>query len=368
VCLWYGFEGFPPQAFRLKLYQLLLEHRINPMSLYSSEMWPPREDIPWCVEHGLNALNIRYVGTDGQGVTDYVRQEAEWLRGHGWLPLAYVYGFDEVRPDEYDELKTAFSAVRKAVPELRRACTVAPNEALEGTVDIWVPLTASFDPRAAEKRRKAGDEVWWYICAGPWHPYCNWFIDYPATDARVLFWQTFKYGVTGFLYYEIAMWRTNLITQPSADGTQIPPEEEEVRRAIEQGKRWPDIPWNTFTFSHYNGDGLLIYPGKQQTPLPSVRLEVIRDGIEDYDLLSVLRDARAAIMKSHQTEGKQELVAIATELLGIRPHIARDLTHYTTTPLDILREREAVARTILRLRQAMAPSQETPASARPGGQ
>jgi hypothetical protein len=351
---WYGWEGLPPKDYRLKLYQLLFDHRLNPMSLYTGEMWPPREDMEWCVKHGMNAFNIVTVNNADPGVIAYVKEQADWLRQRGWLPLAYIYGFDEVQPAGYDALKQAYEAVRKSVPKLPRACTVVPNEALKGSVDIWVPLTAAYKHGDAEERRKAGDEVWWYICCGPWHPYANWFIDYPATDARVLFWQTFKYHVTGFLYYEIAMWRTNLLSGPSSDATQVPPEDEAVQKAIGEGKRWPEVPWNTFTFSHYNGDGLLIYPGPGQTPLPSMRLEVIRDGIEDYDLLSLLAECRAKVLAGPGRDRHRDLIGKAAELLAVRPKVVRDMTHYTGRPEAILAERQEVAATILKLKAAMA--------------
>ena len=47
----------------------------------------------------------------------------------------------------------------------------------------------------------------------------------------------------------------------------------------------------TVTWVSVNGDGLLIYPGKEMTPLPSIRLEVIRDGVEDYEYLVLLEQA-----------------------------------------------------------------------------
>ena len=40
--------------------------------------------------------------------------------------------------------------------------------------------------------------------------------------------------------------------------------------------------WNAA--EQVNGDGILIYPGAKG-PLPSIRLENIRDGIEDFELL-----------------------------------------------------------------------------------
>jgi hypothetical protein len=38
----------------------------------------------------------------------------------------------------------------------------------------------------------------------------------------------------------------------------------------------------------FNGDGMLIYPGKNG-PLPSIRLKMIRDGLEDYEYLTLLK-------------------------------------------------------------------------------
>ena len=43
-----------------------------------------------------------------------------------------------------------------------------------------------------------------------------------------------------------------------------------------------------------NGDGLLIFPGKHGTALPSIRLENLRDGMEDYSLLARLPAATRA--------------------------------------------------------------------------
>eukprot|EP01050_Picozoa_sp_SAG11_P025455 SAG11_NODE_5747_length_1472_cov_5.530226_1_plen_119_part_10 len=40
--------------------------------------------------------------------------------------------------------------------------------------------------------------------------------------------------------------------------------------------------------AYSNGDGMLIFPGKHGTALPSIRLENLRDGMEDYGLLAHL--------------------------------------------------------------------------------
>ena len=47
------------------------------------------------------------------------------------------------------------------------------------------------------------------------------------------------------------------------------------------------------TYPAGNGDGSLFYPG-EDGPLPSLRLYRTRDGIEDYDLLCLAREALGA--------------------------------------------------------------------------
>jgi len=351
---WYGFpDGTVPHDFLLKYYDLLLEHRLSPTSLYLSDTWPAREDLDYCLQRGLNSINLKCVADPSDADLAYLKDWANYLRGKGLLDMAYVYGFDEVQPDRYGELANAWGKIKQAIPDLKRCCTVTPNDKLKGLIDIWVPLTASYDFSTAERFRREGNEVWWYICCGPQHPYANWFIDYPATDARALFWATWKYRVTGFLYYEIAMWRTNLITAPSSDDSEQPPGDPEAIAGIKAGKRWPDIPWNTWTFSRFNGDGLLVYPGPNQTPLPSLRLEVIRDGIEDYEMLGVLSDYVARLSAWDTKHDFTFLIAEAKQLLTVNPDVVRDTTHFTSDPNVLLQERAKVAREIMRIKKVM---------------
>jgi hypothetical protein len=63
-----------------------------------------------------------------------------------------------------------------------------------------------------------------------------------------------------------------------------------------------------------HGDGLLIYPGPDSQPLSSLRLEAIRDGLEDYEYLYLLgqqatTNAAAATLLNEAT---QELVTGVT--------------------------------------------------------
>ncbi len=94
----------------------------------------------------------------------------------------------------------------------------------------------------------------------PNKPYGNFFLYQKPIEHRILFWQTFKYHGSGFLYWEVNYWnRGNPLNN--------------LRAGV--------------TFDK-NMDGKLIYPGSNG-PIGSIRYENIRDGIEDYDYLVLLR-------------------------------------------------------------------------------
>jgi hypothetical protein len=61
---------------------------------------------------------------------------------------------------------------------------------------------------------------------------------------------------------------------------------------------WGADPWNQLFYAGGNGDGALYYPGSVDkvggtTPIPvaSIRLKLIREGMEDYEYLNALAKA-----------------------------------------------------------------------------
>jgi hypothetical protein len=108
-----------------------------------------------------------------------------------------------------------------------------------------------------------------------------------------------------------------------------------------QGKRQP---WG-------NGDGRLFYPqnrhvGEDGKPyldevVPSFRLELLRDGIEDYEYLKILE--RLAGENPRKASS-------ARRLLRIPESIYKDESHYNKDPQAILQYRKRLAEAILRLK------------------
>ncbi len=137
---------------------------------------------------------------------------------------------------------------------------------IAGSIDVWVPLPQHFegDIKFFQERRKAGDEVWFYTCLTPKGEYMNRFLDYPLIKTRLLHWANFKYGLTGYLHWGFNYWHGDPFKDLQSDW--LPP-----------------------------GDSHIVYPGKRG-PLSSIRLEALRDGVEDFELLKLLekKDPKAA--------------------------------------------------------------------------
>lgn len=113
--------------------------------------------------------------------------------------------------------------------------------------------------------------TWWYVCVHPYEPYPNYNIDMDLNSARVLSWMQYDYDVEGMLYWGTASYQNNLHLYDM------------------EGFMNADV-YNKANgvYPGANGDGYLVYPGAKyglDTFLPTIRLENIRDGFQDYEYL-----------------------------------------------------------------------------------
>ena len=343
----------------LRQYRLnMLQHRASDINIAAPEVtidpygrpvldWTEFDrEISFYVEHGLNAFNVGWGhlptgwGTVEQ-VTDQARlaQSREILRqteAHlaekGWLDRAYLYPIDEPGRDAFEAVKQAFSFAKGAAPGLKRLLTLGYGASrpilpgrpvyarLVGSVDIWVPHSDCFEPEFLAERRAAGEEIWEYVCISAQKPYANiWGIDYPGTDPRVVFWQCFSADITGFLYWAVDY--------------------------------WPTDPWqDPQTYPGGNADGSLLYYD-ENGPVNSLRWETMRDGIEDYDSLVLLRDL---VRQAEAAQLDPKLIERARRPLDVS-NVTASFTQYTTDPAVIERHRTAVAEGIERLERELGP-------------
>ena len=277
--------------------------------------------------------------------TAYCQTMRDHLRDKGWLDEAYVYWFDEPSPKDYAFVMNGFRKLEEAAPEIGRMLTEQVEPDLVGGPNIWCPLTPAFDPEIAKERRAAGDRFWWYVCTGPKEPYATLFIDHPGTELRVWLWQTWKRRISGILIWETNYW-TSSAAYPDPDHPQNPYEDPMGWRSGYSTPAGTKSPWG-------NGDGRFIYPPEAAAdgrpaepvldpPVDSIRFEMLRDGIEDYEYMVILEDL---IERKMGRLSDADCRRFET-LLEVPDDVSTDLTHFTKDPAPIERRREAVARAI----------------------
>jgi hypothetical protein len=213
-------------------------------------------------------------------------------------------------------------------PGLRTLITGPPYmyPALLKSVGIWCPLTETYINAQADGRRKLGEEVWWYVCVNSPAPWANFFLDQPGAAHRVLFWLTFGRRADGLLYWGVNWW---------------PGFEAQTMKPLPAAKKWPKVPWND---GGRNGDGYLLYPGPRG-PLGSLRLEIIRDGVEDYDALRML----AKLLKEKGARVPAPLRERARRALVVSPEVFRSMTEYPADAGAMVKRRRQVNELIVRL-------------------
>lgn len=196
--------------------------------------------------------------------------------------LFYIYLKDEPNDKEaYEFVRHWGKPIREAGTKVKvlvveQTLTQDPSWGdLYGAVDIWCSLFPLYDEVTAKQRQALGEIMWAYtaLCQGkrksPW-----WHIDYPLLHYRVPAWICWRYGITGLLYWGgMVYW--DQVDDPWTDANTYR----------------PGSPEQLLTF---NGEGTLVYPARPcgfDGIVPSLRLKALRDGLEDFDYLEILRRA-----------------------------------------------------------------------------
>jgi hypothetical protein len=208
-----------------------------------------------------------------QRVLECLKTLREHYKERGVFDLHYMQLRDETSaPDSLN----VYREVAKALPDVKLLLTAPSNEA-RPFLSIPCPLTPSFDAKWRDEVKAKGGEYWWYVCCSPSDPaWANFFIYQTAAQHRALFWQTWRNSVDGLLYWGMDFWMWYGKEWPA--GTRGPTD----RVPAKDGPNFcplPDAP----------GDGFSMYPGPTPSqPMSSIRLEVMRDGEEDYEYFRLL--------------------------------------------------------------------------------
>jgi len=199
-----------------------------------------------------------------EGLAPLLSDLQEHLRRRGWLEKAMIHVADEPSINNVRSWREASGFVRRAAPEILRIDAIEGID-FSGALEVWVPKLSHFDRwREAYEARRGDGQIWYYICCHPYgNVYPNRFLDYPTTCVRVLHWINFAEDLSGYLHWGLNAWGDDPFGTPP---DRLPP-----------------------------GDTHTIYPGSEG-PLNSIRWEIQRESIEDYEYLHLLA-AKTADLK-----------------------------------------------------------------------
>ena len=265
----------------------------------------------------------------------YLRAMETHFKEKGWLEKAYVYWFDEPSPKDYAFCTNGFAKLKRHAPGIRRMLTEEADRMLLDSVNLWCPVTPYFHKGENAAARAKGDQFWWYVCCDPKAPYATEFIDKPGTEMRVWLWQTWKENVTGVLIWDTIYWSGGTVYRGAGqdcwDDTQC----------------WCDSSAHPYPYHWGNGDARFLYPPRTvmdrtrkgpvfDPPVETYRLEMLRDGLEDYEYFAILQ----------RLDPKNALLSVPQD-------VTASMTEFTHDPSPMLRHRERLAREIVRKHAAM---------------
>ncbi len=277
-------------------YEMLLDHNLSGYKL-PYDILDPRADA-YMSDPRVTSFEIPLdygIENNIEKATAYYNKIKE---NPVWLEKAYFYPIDEPSDAEAlekfevrcKELRELFPEVKITVPyykNLQITDDLDQIDFMDKYIDLHCPKLANWDEDQIydanqmakyptfDERMKAlqnkGETVWAYVCNYPLAPYLNVKVDDEGLTSRVLFWQFYQRDIDGFLY-----WHSSYYSMLGNGGN----------------------PWDsvdTFENGIY-GDGILIYTGSgaglsKNSPVGSIRLKIIRDGIDDIELLYMAEEA-----------------------------------------------------------------------------
>ncbi|HUU12762.1 MAG TPA: glycoside hydrolase domain-containing protein [Terriglobia bacterium] len=197
------------------------------------------------------------------------------LEQKGWKNIYYQHILDEAHGTEPAVYERIAKIVRHHLPGIPIMDAVDADhmpEELQNNCDVWVPQLGLFDDQMdlLERRMKAGREVWFYTCLYPQRRYLNRLLDYSLLKVRLLHWLNFRYNFAGYLHWGWNWWTPEpmLATQPVINDNQTL------------------LP---------AGDAFIVYPDRANLSVhSSIRFEAMCDGIEDFELLRLLKAKKPA--------------------------------------------------------------------------
>ncbi len=284
----FGNETDISEEVYLSYYNLLLEHNLSAQQL-PYDILDPRVDA-YLSDPRVTSFRVPHDVSDEKLEEYYnkLKTNTKWLKKAYFMPM--------VEPDTIEEIERfcemAFH-LRSVCPAIRITAPMSVDiqidprgwdqiNAMKGFCTLWCPKLCLWDDEVSygkhdyvhsmsfeARMRKMMNEnfgVWTYISYTPGLPYTAMVLNQPGLNQRVLFWQHYQRGIHGLIYWSSTAWNVFFKVNP-----------------------WENVHTGLYDESGkpVYGDGILFYPGENITDAPTVsmRMKIMRDGIDDIELL-----------------------------------------------------------------------------------
>lgn len=325
----------------------MLKYRMNPILNVDPTSPADLGRIDRYRRYGINNFAIGRRGgtfnnnwpTDEESINNFFglyRTYAELLKLNGMLQFTYIYTWDEGDIGNPVVAKVA-SMIRRAHPQLKNMVCYHgfwdPDQHPDWgkDIDIWTFNIDDFKESAMRKLQKLGMEMWMYISGPSGFGSPNLAIDFDSIDYRIVPWLCWKYDIKGFLYWCVNWWE-------KAD------------------------PFLTAVNTNWgqNGNGLLFYPG-ENGPIASIRTEVYRDGMEDYEYIQLLmkKIKEIKILKLDERFGQE--IAQSIGILTVDASIAESMFKFTKDGEVLRSRRDQIASAIERFNRMITEAKSSQA-------
>lgn len=332
----YGSKTLTAQQM-LDMGALVLEHHMQAMDLLQGRFDPAdTSDFDtahrFLAERGQNVLQLDAPGDkyDYQVLYDHVKQA-------GWLDQALVYSnLDEPLADDFRTKNVPwFQDMKAKYPGLRVFLASAGHPNMAQGCDVWMTDLSTVGYNPEEMRQLQAPTLWHYYCHLPIHVQFrapltmapNMEVDCEALQHRLALWMSDHYGAKGVFIWA-GFWASGL-----------------------SDDFWTQLELETTPGSYpygglHNGNNFLVYPPQTDggPVLPSVRLKVLRDGMED---LALFRAAKRLLAEG-RVEGAR--ARHLQELLDPTPGVFMHPQYWDRLPETLLERRAAILRLLADVR------------------
>jgi len=262
----------------------------------------------------------------------YFTKLAEHLETKGWLNKSIIM-IDEPTGINLNYTRDFANIITKNVtPTLRVGAamhTFDAYNALENASNLWIILnddlsTKYIQDKAIELANK-GDEIWWYTIRTD-----AFDIDSDAVDNIAFAWRAWKYNIKGALFWAGFLYDL------------------ECRIGVGEMAN----PWDNPRSHWGNGQVTFYYPpckeGTCTQPtydvVPSLRIKLFREGIEDYEYFKILNNTIEEARQVGIQTTQAEAILLRVNEIALTP------TTWNQDPSLIQEVREEVARSIENLK------------------